>query len=397
MSLKPTHRPLRKLMPRENGSARDSVISAISVFLLVASPTLLDAGPERGKPKDACLIRAIETSLFSPPSPDPSGIAYIRQTDSFLIPDGEVDEMTIFAGANVFEMDQSGNLLSTFDTSAFSIEPTGVSYNPKNKHFFFSDDDAFRVYEVDPGSDGLIGTTDDVVTSFRTKAFGSRDPEDLAFDRKRGVLFLLDGGGAEVYRISPGRNKVFDGAPPDGDDEVSQFDVEQHGMTDPEGIAIGPGGKRLFIVGLPSDALLVMTSKGEFVRTIDISDAYALKPAGIAIGPAGGEDDEGKSFYIVDRGVDNDADPNEDDGKVYEISLECEDDKDEQQEGNGDEHARPEGNGDGHRQAEDNNEGKGTSENNGGENGQPGSGGSEDGKPSGNVDENPPHEGAQDE
>ena len=84
--------------------------------------------------------------------------------------------------------------MGTLTTFGFSDEPAGVAYNPTNHHLFFADDTGTKkVYELDPGLDGLYDTADDIVTSFRTSGFGSTDPEGLAYDTNRGVLYLADG------------------------------------------------------------------------------------------------------------------------------------------------------------------------------------------------------------
>ena len=117
-------------------------------------------------------------------------------------------------------------------TLPWSAEPTGVAYNPANGHLFTSDDDKKRVFEVDDGADAVFGTADDVVTSFSTAAFGNTDPEDLALHLGTGDMFVIDGLGAEVSRVSPGPNGTFDGVPPLGDDSWSHFDLNILGAID---------------------------------------------------------------------------------------------------------------------------------------------------------------------
>ncbi len=41
----------------------------------------------------ATLVQTTDTSQWSPPSPDPSGITYWSDHDTLLVVDGEVDEM----------------------------------------------------------------------------------------------------------------------------------------------------------------------------------------------------------------------------------------------------------------------------------------------------------------
>jgi hypothetical protein len=64
----------------------------------------------------------------------------------------------------------------------------------------------------------------------------------------------------------------------------------------------------------------MVTPTGELVGTLDISAAGAKKPAGLALAPSSVDPNQ-MSLYIVDRGVDNNSNPNENDGKVYEFQL----------------------------------------------------------------------------
>ncbi len=271
------------------------------------------------------LVQTIDTSAWSPPSPDPAGIVYLPDSDTLLVSDCEVNEMTIYAGANEFESTLTGNLLSTFTTVPWSDEPTGVTYNPINKHLFFSDDTMGSIYELYPGFDKKYGTADDSVQSFSTQTFKSDDPEGVTYVPPNGVfpagaLFIADGLDHEIYRVTPGSNMIFDGIPPEGDDQWTSFDTKGLGLRDPEGIAYNPDNGHLYAVNKPNTTLFEITITGALVQTIDISAAKARSPAGLAYGP-NSQNASLKSIYLTARGVDNNADPNENDGKIYELTL----------------------------------------------------------------------------
>jgi hypothetical protein len=268
----------------------------------------------------ALLIQTIDTSLFSPPSPDPAGIAYLDSSNALLIADSEVNEMRVFAGDNLFISTLTDGLLGTADTIPWSHEPTGAAYDPNSGHFFLSDDDLGRIFEIDRGPDRVYDTGDDVVTSFSTIAFGSYDPEGVAFAEGLGTLFIADGISARVYRVRPGANGRFDGVPPGGDDQVKSFDVAPLGVTDAEGIAFNPENGHLYLVGRSKTRMAEMTAEGTLVQMIDISAANAVRPAGLACGPSS-LDPRVMHIYIADRGIDNDVGPYENDGKVYEMTL----------------------------------------------------------------------------
>ncbi len=264
------------------------------------------------------------TSLWTPPAPDTSDVVYLPASNTLLVVDSEVEEMNIFRDVTQWETALDGSVLATADLTppspGFTNEPTGVSVNPANGHRFYSDDGGKRVYEVRPGADGQFYTSDDVRTFFSTNAFGSNDPEDVTYHPGEGVIYLADGVNREVYRIAPGPNGLFDGVPSTGGDDVlTHYDVQPI-VDDPEGLAVNTENGNLYIAGKPDTIVQEITSGGALVQTIDISDAHAKKTAGLGYGP-GSTDATARRLYVVQRGIDNNSDPNENDGKLWEMTL----------------------------------------------------------------------------
>jgi hypothetical protein len=226
-----------------------------------------------------------------------------------------------FTGKNLFGVTRQGALSYTKTTTAFSKEPTDVAYNLNNGHLFVSDDDKKRIFEVNPGTDGVLHTSDDLITSFSTSAFNSNDPEGLDYDPGSGHLFIADGVNNEVYRVNPGANRIFDGVPASGgDDSVTHFDTAVNGIQDPEGVDFNPAtGNLILVTNNNRTRMFEVTPAGALVQTFDISAANGLKLAGVQMAP-GSKNSSVMNYYIVDRRVDNNADPNENDGKIYEFS-----------------------------------------------------------------------------
>lgn len=109
------------------------------IFELSLTPPLQTASSVSAM--QSSLVNTINTNQFSPPSPDPMGLAYHSSSNKLLISDSEVEEMPPYwAGVNLFETTLPGSLMDTFSTTSFSTEPTGVAFNPANGHLFFSDD-----------------------------------------------------------------------------------------------------------------------------------------------------------------------------------------------------------------------------------------------------------------
>jgi uncharacterized repeat protein (TIGR01451 family) len=279
----------------------------------------------------ATLVQTIDTSLFDPPSPDPAGIAYLDYQGTLLVSDSEVNEMDppIWQGYNLFEISLDGLLENPYTTwPGFSSEPTGVAYDPAgNGRVFISDDDANEIYIVDLGENQVFDQDDPMTHHFDTgDLYGGEDPEGVAYDAWDDVLFIVDGVNNEVYRVEPGTGGVFG----DGNDTWTSWDTlyfeasppaDPDGIPDPEGITFDPENGHLYIVGnKPDDRMAQVTTSGDLVRWIDTSAANSRRPAGLACGP-GSEDPSVMNIYMSARGTDNNDDPTENDGKVYELSI----------------------------------------------------------------------------
>ncbi|HEX6810455.1 MAG TPA: hypothetical protein VF384_02425 [Planctomycetota bacterium] len=266
----------------------------------------------------ATLLGTVATSSWSPPSPDPSAIAYDDLRDRLIVNDGEVDEMPIYAGANAFESSRTGVVSRSTTTVPYTREPVGVTFHSATRTFYISDDDADRIHVLDTGPDGLLHTADDTRRSFVVNNFCT-DPEDLAFDNTTGELWIAGGETNLVHRLRPGSNGIFDGTAPNGDDLLLTVAVSPLGVSDPEGIAVRPSDGGVYVIGMPKTTLLHVDAAGQFVRTITLPSTGLRKPAGLVFAPR--SSGTGDSLYLVDRGVDNDSDPNENDGMLFEYGV----------------------------------------------------------------------------
>lgn len=295
---------------------------ALTLVGLIAIASFWQPRPAVAQGTTATLVRTIQTSQWNPPSPDPSGITYWPGRNTLFISDGEVEEMPqYFEGDNLFEATTAGTLVDTYSTTAFSNEPVGVeiAIDPVHNTLFVTDDNQKRVYVIGLGADGRYGTSDDTRTSFSTTAFGDEDPEGIAYGS--GKLFLTSGVGAEVYVLTPGANGQFDGVAPTGDDQVTQWDTGVLNQPDPEGIEYNSDTGTLFIVSNKNKwDITEATTTGALVRTIEASFLNSNSPSDLTFAPSSANP-RVKNLFMTDRGVDNNQDPDENDGKIYELSL----------------------------------------------------------------------------
>src|SRR6185503_17274993 len=223
-------------------------------------------------------------------------------------------------GKNVFQSTTSGMLGSTCSTISFTGEPTGVAINPNNNHIFFSTDFNDRVFEVSLGSDGVYCTPDDTVTTTDVNTlYNVRDAEDVAYGNN--TLFIAGGDNAEVYRIPLGANGVLGG----GDDgSMTHFDTAALGFSDMEALGYNADANTLFIASpKPTERYLgETTTSGTLLRAYDLS---LMGSAGnirsdVTYAPSS-QNPAIKNIYIASRGIDNDDNRNENDGKIWEIRI----------------------------------------------------------------------------
>jgi cysteine-rich repeat protein len=291
-------------------------VLAIGFFALLPLGTPLTASvPESIAPT---LVTLIDTARLWPPSPDPAGLAYRADPEALLISDPGVDDSAVFQDVNLWETMLSGTVVDAGSTGSFDapgqLAPSGLAYDPVQGRYFVTNRDAALIFELDPGPDGRLGSSDDLASSFPTDAFGSHDPQGIGYDTLRGHLFLADASNSTIYEIAPGANQIFDGVAPGGDDEVSGFDTAALGIASPTGVDHNPDADTLFIVG-DEDVVLEATTSGSLVRQIDLAELQALSLAGVLYAPAS-DDPDIRHLYLADQGL-----PQESDGRLYEVTL----------------------------------------------------------------------------
>lgn len=90
------------------------------------------------------VVQTIDTSLWSPPSTDPSGITYRPDTGELMTCDAEVEEsaggISFYQGVNVWTHTRTGAVTATATTMTWSREPTGISFDPAGGRLFIADD-----------------------------------------------------------------------------------------------------------------------------------------------------------------------------------------------------------------------------------------------------------------
>lgn len=312
---------------RSRSRSRERLAATCAVSLIVSLVFAVAPTPASSASStvSASLVQVIDTSSFTPASPDPSGVTYLPWSDNLLVVDSEVDETTGagYHGVNIWQLDRSGTVVATGTTRAtgtspgYSDEPTGTTVDPASKTLFISDDDRERIFVRQPGLDGLFGTDDDVdLGSIGAGDLGLTDAEDPAFITagvSSGDLFFLDGENNDVYRVDP-----VDGSFGNADDIVTHFDVGVLGVTNTEALAYDQFNDTL-LVGASNGYIYETTLSGGLIRTIDARVPGLTRISGLTMAPA--SVGSGWNYWIVDRAVSGLVVPTENDGKLFEVAV----------------------------------------------------------------------------
>ncbi len=307
------------------------------VELSLAAPTFsqaLAAAPATS----VNLVKTVNTgngSALNPDSPDPSGLAYIpanstsnsARNDKLVIVDGEVEETTGagFHNANAWWAVRSNISTSLTEdttkapTSPINKEPVGAAYDPVRKELYIvRDGGTSRVWVYNAATMAQVRTFDVAVAPYN-----DLDAEGLGFGN--GVLYMVDAKDNDLVKVQPGTDGIVGQGSGSAADIVTNYDLQQYGQMEPEGLDVHPVTGNIWVVsnhlsGGNPDPMLEMSPNGALVSTSSIAAANPNSAAGLTFAPpsAGGS---GWNIYISDRMLDNSQDPNENDGRIYEFSI----------------------------------------------------------------------------
>lgn len=300
---------------------RRSTLTALGVasLLFMGPIPLSQAAPSQAAPTvPAQLLEVTSTADWPSPSPDPTGLTFMRSRGRLLVSDAEVDEIPrLWKRNNLFVASRHGALLRRGSVRAASTEPEDIAWRDRSHSLFVVDDDRDRVFRIRAGRDNLIGTADDRWKRvLRTRSFGSFDPEGLAWRERGRTLILTDSRSARVFIVRAGRDHRFGTR----DDGVRRFSTKPLGLTHPEDVEFDPRSNHLLLVSSAQEFVAETTLSGRLLRMIDFSNAHVRRASGITLAPSP-SDPSVMDLYIVGKGVDNESDPLENDGELFRFAF----------------------------------------------------------------------------
>jgi hypothetical protein len=281
--------------------------------LTLARPATIRTTVSAASVSGVTVVNVIRTSAWDPPSPDPMGLDWDGDIDRLVVTDSEVEEgHPVFQGVNGFKARLTGELTGTFETLPWNNEAVGIAYDggPNGPRYFISNDSQQLIWQVDPGADHTVDD-DDARCSFSVP--GVVDPEGLGFGQ--GKLFVADGIAKEVYVVDAGADGDFCNGL-----TTTHWDTETLGISDAEGIDFAPGPDAVFVVSRRGDSMIETSPDGQLVAAYSLAGLGIVSPSGLAYGPRS-DDPDLRSVYVSARGIDNNDDPDENDGRIFELNV----------------------------------------------------------------------------
>ena len=239
-------------------------------------------------------------------STDPSGLAYIPDTQTFYLSDSEVDETPFFRSDNLFALRTDGTPVDSLSILNFTDEPTGLAFDPTTGDVFISDDDQFLIFRVDPDNPTVKRG------EFDAEPVGATDPEDLAVNPDDGHLFIVNGLPRTIVETT--NAGAF----------VSRISLPSV-IEDPEALAYDPNQDVFYIGGGFSDRIWRVDRSGNILETINVLDGYRnplnnarVKVKDLELAPSSNPNDAPSklNLYVADFG-----EQLRDDGRLIEIDL----------------------------------------------------------------------------
>ena len=281
-----------------SGAGDNTTTAALSAPLAA-----LAAGPQ--------VVQVIDTTDWSKPSPDPSGMAFIPGgTGTLLMCDSEINESPFNRPDNLFHLSATGAFDHSSSMESFTIEPTGLTYASASGHLFISDDDKNGIFEVDADNPGAK------LDFFSTNSYAS-DCEDIAYDPATNHLFIVNGASANS-NVRTIFETTTSGA-------VVGSMLLPSAILDPEAIAYDSAGQVFYVSGGFSPDIFVVSRDGKTIldtitvlRDFRNPNGTSAHPKGLVLAPTSDPTDDASamSLWIADYGKDQVMD-----GRIFEIQL----------------------------------------------------------------------------
>ncbi len=271
--------------------------------------------------------QTIDTSVWSPNAPGPSGVAWRPETGTLIVVDTDKGEEPAWDGTNMWEVNPlTGEILYTVALDTDGEDATGISYDPGSQTLFVSNDgplsgiSMFQTSGTDDFTGTRVGFIDTAAILAAQMPPVDPDTEDPALV-STSSLYFLNGATSQVFHVTPGPDMDWGTGDEILDPTAPVIAIPGGGVApldDWEGLAYD--GTNLLIGAKDDPTIQVVSTTGVLVDTIDVSvlESHGIwgGVSGLGVQPANGPQIP-QTIWVADRG--DSSPPTTNDGKLHRV------------------------------------------------------------------------------
>src|SRR5688572_6697694 len=270
--------------------------------------------PARSAQSNAAFIRQVralesdKAGLLSP-----AGLAFSSRANAFQV----IEKQNASANIDLVKLTPFADRAGSARIAAAIKDSINVAFDNRVGRLLILHSSDNQLLEVREDANGDLDPN--TLIRHNIRHFALLDPQGMAFDAARGVLYILDAAGPRIVRVELGADGSFEGA------GISIIDLESRGLRAVRGLAFELGTGNLHVMVPAEQKLYELTLSGEVVAERDLKEFGLQDPQGLVFAPSGDQTDDPSQFslFLADSGQ-NDGQVTADSqstGQILELSL----------------------------------------------------------------------------
>ena len=276
---------------RMNYSFRYLLLVVIVATLFLPSVHSVVSAQKAGSPWYE--VRSIVTGDYG--LENPQGLAYLPDTDAFLI----WDQFGAVKGVTTHE-----NPLDTQNLRISAEDFRDIAFNGKTNSLFVLNNKHTQLNEFSVNAKGLPQPGAGPRTKYDLQALNLQAVQGITFDPNNGSLYLLNEQGTQIVFVRPGVTSQYDGTAATRERRITRIDLAGLGYPAMQGIAFNPSNGHIYLSDPLGRKVYEITKSGQEISVFDLSSLNLVNPQTLLFAPSVDQTDDPLklNLFILDSG-----------------------------------------------------------------------------------------------
>src|SRR6185503_175758 len=223
---------------------------------------------------------------------NPAGLAFSSRANAFQV----VEKQNASTNADLVKVTPFADRAGSARIEAAIKDPINVTFDNQVGRLLILNNSANRLLEVREDANGNLDPK--ALTRYDVRSSALQNPQGMAFDSARGILYILDAVGPRLVGVQVGAGGTFEGA------TVTVVDFSTSGLGAVRGLAFDPTTGSLHIMVPTEQKLYELTLNAEVVAERDLTEFGLKDPQGIVFAPSGDQTDDPAqmNLFLADSG-----------------------------------------------------------------------------------------------